>query len=151
MKSKKQRLKILVIHGPNLNLLGEREQVVYGALSLKEINTQIEGEAKKLGAKVDFFQSNSEGELVTKIQKARKEFDAIVMNPAAFTHTSVAIRDAVAAIDIPVVEIHLSNIYQRETFRHQSLIAPVARGQISGFGVTSYLLGLRAAISLIHG
>lgn len=143
------KTKILVIHGPNLNLLGEREQSVYGSLTLNEINRMIEKEAKSLGVAVDFFQSNAEGEIVTALQGARKKYQAIVLNPAAYTHTSVAIRDAVAAIPIPVVEIHLSNIYQREEFRRHSLIAPVARGQVAGFGPTSYLLGLRAAASLI--
>ncbi|MFO1520258.1 MAG: type II 3-dehydroquinate dehydratase [bacterium] len=142
--------KILVIHGPNLNLLGEREKGVYGSLRLEEINQKIEREAKSLMVEVDFFQSNSEGEIVTKIQEARKKFQAIVINPAAYTHTSVAIRDAVAAIDIPVVEIHLSNIYQREEFRHHSLVAPVAKGQVSGFGWKSYLLGLNAAVGLLE-
>ncbi len=141
--------KILIIHGPNLNLLGEREKEVYGQLKLDQINSQLEKEAKVLGVSVDFFQSNAEGELVTQIQQARKKFDGIVMNPAAYTHTSVAIRDAIAAISIPVVEVHLSNIYQREEFRHSSLIAPVAKGQISGFGWKSYLLGLRAIVGII--
>jgi 3-dehydroquinate dehydratase-2 len=144
-----RKKQVLILHGPNLNLLGEREKEVYGSLTLKEINRQIEEEAKTLGVSVRFFQSNAEGELVTEIQKARKNFDAIVINPAAFTHTSVAIRDAVAAVEIPIVEVHLSNIYQREEFRHHSLIAPVARGQISGFGMNSYLLGLRAVVNLI--
>lgn len=140
--------KILVIHGPNLNLLGEREKNIYGTLTLEEINRQISQEARVLGVQVHYFQSNVEGEIVTQIQEARKKFHGIVINPAAYTHTSVAIRDAIAAISIPVVEVHLSSIYQREEFRHQSLIAPVAKGQISGFGVLSYLLGLRAVVSL---
>jgi len=148
-ESKKKR--ILVIHGPNLNLLGEREQGIYGNLTLKEINGQLEEEGRALKAAVQFFQSNSEGEIVSKIQAARGKFDAIVINPAAYTHTSVAIRDAVAAVELPVVEVHLSNIYRREEFRHHSLIAPVARGQVSGFGPQSYLLGLRAAVGLLNG
>ena len=142
--------KILVIHGPNLNLLGDREKGIYGSLSLEDIQTQMQEEAKALGVALEFFQTNSEGLLVTKIQEARKKFDAIVLNPAAYTHTSVAIRDAVAAIAIPVVEVHLSNIYQREEFRHHSLIAPVARGQVTGFGPMSYILGLRAAVSVLE-
>jgi 3-dehydroquinate dehydratase-2 len=142
--------KILVIHGPNLNLLGEREKGVYGNLSLGEIDRKISEEAKSLGVSVESFQSNSEGELVSKIQEARKKFDAVVINPAAYTHTSVALRDAVSAIDIPVVEVHLSNIYRREEFRHHSMIAAVAAGQVSGFGPASYLLGLRAAVSLLE-
>lgn len=148
MKSTKNK-NILVLHGPNLNLLGEREKQIYGGLTLEQINQSITFEAKTLGVEVQCFQSNSEGDLVTQIQEARKKFDGIVMNPAAFTHTSVAIRDAIAAVDIPVVEVHLSNIYQREEFRHHSLIAPVAKGQVSGFGPTSYLLGLRALLSLM--
>lgn len=148
MKSTKAK-KILVLHGPNLNLLGEREKSVYGNLSLEEINSKIKVEGKNLGAEVECFQSNSEGDLVDQIQAARKTYDGIVMNPAAFTHTSVALRDAVAAVSIPVVEVHLSNIYQREEFRHHSMIAPVAQGQVSGFGAESYLLGLRALLSLL--
>lgn len=142
--------KILVIHGPNLNLLGEREQAVYGTLTLQGINQQIVEEAKALKVDVDFFQSNSEGELVECVQQARKKYQALVLNPAAYTHTSVALRDAIAAIAIPVVEVHLSNIYQREEFRHHSWVAPVAKGQVSGFGVYSYLLGLRAAVHLLE-
>jgi len=146
---KSPKAKVLVLHGPNLNLLGEREKDVYGKLSLDQINAMILAEAKALGAEVECFQSNSEGELVDKIHEARKKFSGIVMNPAAFTHTSVALRDAIAGVSIPVVEVHLSNIYQREEFRHHSLIAPVARGQVSGFGAQSYLLGLRALLSLV--
>ncbi|MBL7685422.1 MAG: type II 3-dehydroquinate dehydratase [Deltaproteobacteria bacterium] len=142
--------KILILHGPNLNLLGEREQSIYGSTTLADINHQIQNEAQKLKVEVDFFQSNSEGDLVTQIQEARKQYQAIVINPAAYTHTSVALRDAVAAIEIPVIEVHLSNIHQREEFRHHSLIAPVAKGQISGFGPFSYLLGLRAAVDLLQ-
>ncbi len=149
MKSTKTR-KILVLHGPNLNLLGEREKGIYGSLTLDEINSKIKSEAKSLGVEIACFQSNSESELVDQIQESRKKYDGIVMNPAAFTHTSVALRDAVAAVNVPVVEVHLSNIYQREEFRHHSMIAPVARGQVSGFGVESYLLGLRALLSLIN-
>lgn len=146
---KPTKAKILVLHGPNLNLLGEREKDIYGKLTLDEINKMLKSEAKDLGLEVEFFQSNSEGELVDRIHEARKSFSGIVMNPAAFTHTSVALRDAVAALNIPVVEVHLSNIYQREEFRHHSMIAPVARGQVSGFGAQSYLLGLRAVAGLI--
>jgi 3-dehydroquinate dehydratase II len=145
----RKNFRVLVIHGPNLNLLGEREQKIYGSLTLEEIDRALKEEAEALKVSVLSFQSNSEGEIVSKIQEARKKVDAIVLNPAAYTHTSVAIRDAVAAVDIPVVEVHLSNIYQREEFRHRSLIAPVAKGQVSGFGVGSYLLGLRAAVGLL--
>jgi 3-dehydroquinate dehydratase-2 len=141
--------KILVINGPNLNLLGSREPDVYGKLTLSSINKAMDKLAKELKLSLEFFQSNHEGEIVDKIGSAHKGFSAIVINPAAYTHTSVAIRDAVAACGLPVVEVHISNIYKREEFRHKSLIAPVASGQISGFGKDSYLLGLRAASELI--
>jgi 3-dehydroquinate dehydratase-2 len=138
---------ILVLHGPNLNLLGAREQSMYGSLSLKEINATIEELARQENVRVDIRQSNLEGELVTWIQDAKSRFDAIVINPAAYTHTSIAIRDAIAAVEIPTVEVHLTNIYKRESFRHRSYIAGVAVGQISGFGPTGYLLGIQAALS----
>ncbi|MDD5687933.1 MAG: type II 3-dehydroquinate dehydratase [Elusimicrobia bacterium] len=141
--------KILIIHGPNLNLLGKREPDVYGKFSLEDINKKIKKLAKEKNVSVEVFQSNHEGEIVDIIGKSPKKYSAIVMNPAAYTHTSVAIRDAVAAIDIPVVEVHLSNIYHREEFRHKSLVAGVATGQISGFGTNSYLLGLLAAIEIV--
>lgn len=137
---------ILVLHGPNLNLLGTREQAVYGDVSLEEVNRAIRDLAKQEGVGVDVRQSNMEGELVTWIQEARGRFDAIVINPAGFTHTSVALRDAIAAVGVPTIEVHLSNIYRREEFRKHSYIAGVALGQISGFGPAGYLLGLRAAI-----
>jgi len=140
--------KILVIHGPNLNLLGEREPDVYGKFTLDTINQELQKIAKAEGAVLEIFQSNHEGEIVDRIQGA-KEIDCILINPAAYTHTSVAIRDAIAAIKIPTVEVHLSNIYAREEFRHTSLIAPVAKGQVSGFGPNSYYLGLRAAIKIV--
>ncbi|MDH4028367.1 MAG: type II 3-dehydroquinate dehydratase [Nitrospirota bacterium] len=142
-------MKILIIHGPNLNLLGTREADVYGTMTLDEINASLKKLAKELGAKLDISQSNHEGEIVELIQNARGH-DAIVINPAAYTHTSVAIRDAIAAVEVPAVEIHLSNIYKREEFRHKSLISAVAHGQISGFGPEGYLLGLRAAVSIAH-
>jgi 3-dehydroquinate dehydratase II len=141
--------KILVIHGPNLNLLGKREPDIYGKFSLDDINKKIKKLAKEKGVSVDVFQSNHEGKIVDTIGKSPKKYGAIVINHAAYTHTSVAIRDAVASIDIPVVEVHLSNIYRREEFRHTSLIAGAVTGQISGFGANSYLLGLLAAIELI--
>ncbi|NQT89856.1 MAG: type II 3-dehydroquinate dehydratase [Candidatus Omnitrophica bacterium] len=142
--------KILVIHGPNLNLLGKREIDIYGKTGLDEINSSLEKEAGALGVEVDLFQSNHEGEIVQKLQDAKQSgFSAVLINPAAYTHTSVAIRDAISAIEIPAVEVHLSNIYAREEFRHTSLIAPVASGQISGFGPRSYILGLQAAAGLI--
>lgn len=142
--------KILVIHGPNLNLLGQREPDIYGKTTLDEINTRLTELAKKNSVGLAAFQSNHEGEIVDKIGKASQEgFKAIVINPAAYTHTSVAIRDAVSAVKIPTIEVHLSNIYSREDFRQKSLVAPACKGQISGFGVDSYLLGLQAAINLI--
>lgn len=142
--------KILIIHGPNLNLLGRREADIYGNVTIEEINNELKKLAKSKGAELETFQSNHEGEIVDKIGSAGKSgFGAIVMNPAAYTHTSIAIRDAVSASGIPVIEVHLSNIYAREEFRHTSLIAPVAKGQISGFGKDSYLLALEAAISLV--
>ncbi len=139
-------MKILVIHGPNLNLLGKREPEVYGRVSLKNIDESLKKLAKAQKVTLEIFQSNHEGEIVTKIQEADGVFGAIVMNPAAYTHTSVAIRDAVSAVKTPVIEVHLSNIYSREKFRHESLIAPVAAGQIAGFGPKSYELGLLAAL-----
>lgn len=141
--------KILVLHGPNLNLLGEREKDIYGNITLDEINRRVKMFAKENGFFVEVFQSNSEGDLVTKIQEAKGEFDALVINPAAYTHTSIALRDALAAVVIPTVEVHLSNIYRREKFRQKSLTAPIAIGVISGFGANSYLLGLRAALEYI--
>ncbi len=142
-------MKILIIHGPNLNLLGTREADVYGTSTLDNINASLNTLAEELGAKLVIKQSNHEGEIVDTIQNS-KECEALVINPAAYTHTSVAIRDAIAAVEIPTVEIHLSNIYKREEFRHKSLISAVAHGQISGFGADSYLLGLRAAVSIIN-
>ncbi|MCK5012043.1 MAG: type II 3-dehydroquinate dehydratase [Deltaproteobacteria bacterium] len=140
--------KILVIHGPNLNLLGKRETDVYGHITLEEVNKQIGKLADELGVSVDYFQSNSEGELVSEIQKTMGNYEALVINPGAYTHTSIALRDAVAGVGIPTVEVHLSNIYQREDFRKKSMLADVAVGQITGFRVDSYLLGLRAASNL---
>ncbi len=140
--------KILVIHGPNLNLLGKRERSVYGGATLKEIEKEMTALASSEKAALDFFQSNHEGEIVTKIQKAEGKYAAIVINPAAFTHTSVAIRDVIAAVSVPVVEVHLSNIHARESFRKESFVSPVAAGVVFGFGKESYLLGLRGAIAL---
>ncbi|MBI5025749.1 MAG: type II 3-dehydroquinate dehydratase [Nitrospirae bacterium] len=137
-------MNILIIHGPNLNLLGFREKDIYGTLTLKEIDASLMALAKELAIELTIRQSNHEGEIVEIIQNA-KEYDAIVINPAAYTHTSIAIRDALLAVGVPAVEVHLSNIHSREEFRQKSLIAPVAAGQISGFGPESYLLGLRAA------
>ena len=139
----KDMLRIRVLHGPNLNLLGTREQSIYGTLSLDALDSTITKLAKELAVKVDLRQSNSESELVTWIQEARTGYDGIIINPAAYTHTSVAIRDAIASVGLPTVEVHLSNIHQREEFRHRSYIAGVAIGQISGLGPTGYLLALR--------
>jgi len=144
-----KKKKILVLNGPNLNLLGKRQPEIYGRLTLEEINGKIRSLAKELGVMVEVRQSNSEGDLIGWIQEAPKQFGAIVLNPAAFTHTSLALRDAITAAAIPTVEIHISNIYKREDFRHNSFIAGAAVGQIAGFGVQSYLLGLRAAAELL--
>ncbi|MCW5799284.1 MAG: 3-dehydroquinate dehydratase [Nitrospira sp.] len=137
-------LRLLVLHGPNLNLLGTREPSVYGQVSLSDIDKSITRRSGELGIAVQTKQSNNEGELVTWIQNARGHFDGIIINPAAYTHTSIAIRDAIAAVALPTVEVHLSNIHQREEFRHHSFVAGVAIGQIAGFGPTGYLLALEA-------
>lgn len=142
-----QPLSILVLHGPNLNLLGQREPGIYGSLTLAQINRLLEEEAFKLQAKVFPLQSNHEGILVDTIHSALGQHQGILINAGAYTHTSVALRDAIAAVNLPTVEVHLSNIYRREDFRHHSYIAPVAIGQISGFGVQSYLLGLQALVN----
>jgi 3-dehydroquinate dehydratase-2 len=141
-------MRILFLNGPNLNLLGKREPDIYGALTLADIETKVRAKAKAAGVEVEFRQSNMEGELVTWIQEARNRYEVIVLNAAAYTHTSIALRDAVAAVGIPTIEVHLSNIHARETFRKESLIAPVCRGQITGFGWHSYVLGLEAAINV---
>ena len=143
--------KILVIHGPNLNLLGQREPKVYGRVTLKEINEGLKKVAKKGKVSLSIKQSNHEGEIVDLIAGARNKFSAILINPAAYTHTSVAIRDALAAAGILTVEVHLSNIYAREEFRQKSLISPVASGTILGFGAKSYYLGLEALLDLLNG
>lgn len=140
---------VLVLHGPNLNLLGVREPELYGALTLDQVNERLRALARELGVRIDVFQSNVEGELVNRIQKAAGSAHAILINPAAYTHTSVAIRDALLAVGLPVIEVHLSNIHCREEFRQRSLISDIAVGQITGFGVDSYLLGLRAAVHAI--
>ena len=144
-------MKILVLHGPNLNLLGTREPEVYGRTTLDEINGRIAALGRELGCETVCHQSNHEGELVQRIQDARGAVDAIVINPGAYTHTSVALRDAIAAVGVPTIEIHLSNVHAREEFRRKSLIAPVCRGQIVGFGANSYVLAVEAATSLGKG
>ncbi len=143
-------ISVLVLHGPNLNLLGKREPEIYGSLTLDAINRLLAEEEQKLQAKTSPLQSNHEGVLVDAIQAARGEHQGILINAGAYTHTSVAIRDAIAAVNIPTVEVHLSNIYQRETFRHHSYIAAVAIGQISGFGANSYRLGLQALVDYLR-
>ena len=141
--------KVLVIHGPNLNLLGEREPDKYGSDTLAQINMEIVELALELGIQVDCFQSNHAGEIVDRIQEARGEYQAILINPAAHTHTSVALRDALIAFDGHVVEVHLSNIAKREEFRRHSLVSDIAFGTISGFGKNSYLLGIRAIAKIL--
>lgn len=144
-----QPSRLLVLHGPNLNLLGTREPGIYGSATLAEIDVRIREECQALGAEVRILQSNHEGALVDAIQGARTTADALVLNAAAYTHTSVAIRDAVAALQVPVVEVHLSNIFARERFRRRSLLSDVVSGVITGFGSESYVLGVRAALSLL--
>ena len=139
--------KILVVHGPNLNLLGKREPETYGRDTLEEINERLRALADSEGVALEDFQSNHEGELIDRIHAARGEADFIVINPGGYTHGSVALRDALSAVGIPVIEVHLSNIYAREEFRHQSLVAPVAMGHIVGFGALSYELAVRAALT----
>ena len=141
-------MKILYLNGPNLNLLGQREPEVYGRTTLAGIEAKVRERAAQMGADIDFRQSNLEGELVDWIQQAKGQFDVIVMNAAAYTHTSIALRDAIAAVGVPTIEIHLSNIHAREEFRHKSLIAPVCRGQIIGFGANSYVLAVEAALNV---
>lgn len=142
--------KILIIHGPNLNMLGKREPGIYGKMTIKDINEALKILANELGVEVTVFQSNTEGTIIDRIHEASGAYEAIVINPAGYTHTSVALRDAIAAVDIPTVEVHISNIYKREEFRHHSFISPVAAGQIAGFGLNSYLLGLRAAVEIVR-
>ncbi|HEY9617633.1 MAG TPA: type II 3-dehydroquinate dehydratase [Microcoleaceae cyanobacterium] len=140
-------MRILVLHGPNLNLLGKREPGIYGSVTLDDINRLLEQEAQTLQVGLSAFQSNHEGELVDAIHAASGQYQGLVINAGAYTHTSVAIRDAIAGVNLPTVEVHLSNIYRREEFRHHSYIAPIAIGQISGFGADSYRLGLQALVA----
>ena len=141
-------MKVLVLNGPNLNLLGLREPGIYGQTTLTEIETLVRDHGKSLGVEIDFRQSNHEGALIDWIHQARETHRALVLNAGAYTHTSIALRDAIAGSGIPTIEVHLSNIHAREEFRHRSLIAPVCRGQISGFGPYSYILGLQAAVNI---
>ena len=141
-------MKVLFLNGPNLNLLGQREQKVYGNQSLADIEQLVRAKARELGVEVDFRQSNSESELIDWIHQARGTFDMIALNAGAYTHTSVALRDAIVGVDVPTIEVHLSNVLAREDFRHKSLIAPVCIGQIAGFGVNSYILALIASVNI---
>jgi 3-dehydroquinate dehydratase-2 len=144
-------MKILIIHGPNLNMLGKREPSIYGANTLQEINRLLREEAKRLDVKTETFQSNSEGEIVSRIQDAMKKSDGILINPGAYTHTSIAIRDAILSAGLPVVEVHISNIYKREDFRQKSFISGVSVGVVSGFGSDSYILGLNGLVNYLRG
>ena len=141
-------IRILFLNGPNLNLLGKREPEVYGRTTLADIEAKVRARATEAGADVEFRQTNLEGELVSWIQQAKGQFDVIVLNAAAYTHTSIALRDTITAVEVPTIEVHLSNIHAREEFRHKSLIAPVCRGQITGFGPHSYVLALEAALNV---
>ncbi len=141
-------MKVVVIHGPNLNMLGIREQNIYGPIKLEEINKQMKTVAEQNKIDIEFFQSNLEGEIIDKIQECLGEADGIIINPAAYTHTSIAIRDAIAAIQLPVIEVHISNIHRREDFRAKSLTAPVCSGQISGFGPFGYHLAMMAILQI---
>ncbi|NBV82614.1 type II 3-dehydroquinate dehydratase [bacterium] len=143
-------MKILVIHGPNLNMLGSREPSIYGTTTLESLNDLLEAQAKSQGVGLDTYQSNSEGELISKIQHAPQLYDALIINPGAYTHYSIAIRDALSTISIPKVEVHLSNIHAREEFRHRSVTAGVCQGQISGFGTNSYLMAVYYLVSLLE-
>ena len=151
MNHSKDGLKVLVIHGPNLNMLGKREAEIYGKTTLDEINSDLEKLGTTLGIFVETFQSNHEGAIVEKIQEAVATQKGMIINPAAYTHTSIAIRDALLALDIPIIEIHISNIYKREPFRHKSLISDVVTAQIAGLGIKGYSIALKAMAEMIQG
>jgi len=142
--------KILVIHGPNLNMLGKREPATYGFETMEEINTRLVDCGRQAEIEVHTFQSNHEGEIVEKIQQARDQYDALIINPAAYTHTSIAIRDALMLLNIPIIEIHLSNIYKREPFRHKSMLCDIVTGQITGFGMYGYIMAIDAIKNIFH-
>jgi 3-dehydroquinate dehydratase-2 len=143
-------MKVVVIQGPNLNMLGVREQNIYGPMKLDDVHAQMKAFAEQNGVEIEFFQSNLEGEIVDRLQECLGDTDGIVINPAAYTHTSIAIRDAISAIQIPTVEVHLSNIHQREEFRHTSLTAPVCAGQIVGFGPFGYHLAMLSILQIMN-
>ena len=145
-----KKLKIMVIQGPNINMLGAREPGIYGVMKMEDIHAQMKLFAEQNGIEIEFFQSNFEGEIVDKIQECFGEFDGIIINPAAYTHTSIAIRDAIAAVGLPVIEVHISNIHRREEFRQKSLIAPVTAGQIVGFGPVGYHLAMIAMLQIFE-
>lgn len=150
MQQSKKQPKILVIHGPNLNMLGKREPEIYGQTTLAEINDRLQQLGAKLGLEVETFQSNHEGEIIDKIQHSLETFNGLIINPAAYTHTSIAVRDALILVNYPIIEIHLSNIHNREPFRHASMIADVATAQITGFGADGYTMAIEAMVRLIH-
>ncbi len=151
LNSPRDKLRILVINGPNLNRLGLREPDIYGRFTLADLETILRKEGEILGVDLDFFQSNSEGAIVDAIQQAKDKYDGLIINPGAYTHYSIAIRDAIAGEGIPTVEVHISNIYRREEFRHHSFIAPVAIGQITGFGIYGYILALCGLNNYLRG
>jgi 3-dehydroquinate dehydratase-2 len=145
-----KNMRIMVIQGPNINMLGKRERKIYGVMTMENIHEQMKAVADQAGVGIEFFQSNFEGEIVDKIQECLGEFDGIIINPAAYTHTSIAIRDAIASVGLPVLEVHISNIYQREEFRHKSLIAPVCSGHIAGFGPIGYHLAMIGMLQIFE-
>lgn len=143
-------MKVMVIQGPNLNMLGHREQNIYGPMKLEDIHTQMEAVAKQNGVEIEFFQSNLEGEIVDKIQECMGECDGIIINPAGYSHTSIAIRDAIAAVGLPTIEVHVSNLHRREEFRQKSMVSAVCNGTITGFGPFGYHLGMVAIIQVLN-